>query len=435
MNQVHKENLTTVDNALPNRSAPDMEIFGMEGIPEDILQAHNQRISHEFFAAEAERRAMTGNPGPGAGSNKPQGTGVKKPKFESPADLKKRLAEHKAKKAAAEANGSISSDPNTPAVSSSFPSDNMCNSANHINQTGSATPPVFNAPFPAPTAASPQQATFPQPYAPHPVPVPAPPFYGTQQSPPYVYGEAFGGAPPPVGAFPPGQFPPQPQFSPPPQQAMTPGYPYQGFPLPGGPGPAGLPHSGSPFNPPYNQRGPPPANPPVQQQPPAQQRQNSLPAAPGLPQRPNFNAPHVSREQLAEMHQGNVHAAGEQQTQPFTSQASANATAQSVDELISSAEAHAAQNQSQTPVAVTPTPAPEKPASAEKKADGEGKKAKKEARLVYSDQETSPEEKMSAIPKYHFTPDKGGEMYLGPVEAAVTGPVQDADTILDPQDR
>lgn len=115
MNQVHKENLTTVENALPNRSAADIEIFGMEGIPEDILQAHNQRISHEFFAAEAERRAISGNPAPGGASGNQQGggSGVKKPKFESPADLKKRLAEHKARKAA-EAGGSVSSDPNTP---------------------------------------------------------------------------------------------------------------------------------------------------------------------------------------------------------------------------------------------------------------------------------------------------------------------------------
>ncbi|KAG9621158.1 hypothetical protein KCU64_g21372, partial [Aureobasidium melanogenum] len=44
MNQVHKENLTTVENALPNRSAPDIEIFGMEGIPDDVMQQHNQRV-------------------------------------------------------------------------------------------------------------------------------------------------------------------------------------------------------------------------------------------------------------------------------------------------------------------------------------------------------------------------------------------------------
>ena len=113
---MHKETLTTVENALPNRATPDIEIFGMEGIPEDILAAHNARISEQFFAAEAQRRAITGNHG-GGGSNNAGGAGVKKPKFESPAELKARLAEHKAKKAAEiAAGGSVSSGTNTPVV-------------------------------------------------------------------------------------------------------------------------------------------------------------------------------------------------------------------------------------------------------------------------------------------------------------------------------
>lgn len=110
MNQVHKENLTTVENALPNRSAPDIEIFGMEGIPDDVMQQHNQRVSHEFFAAEADRRAATGNPVPGSSIQGAAGT--KKPKLESPAELKARLAEHKARKAA-EKSG-LGSAPDTP---------------------------------------------------------------------------------------------------------------------------------------------------------------------------------------------------------------------------------------------------------------------------------------------------------------------------------
>lgn len=109
MTQVHKETLTTIENALPNRAGLDVEIFGMEGIPDDVVQAHNQRVLQNFAQAEAERRAATGNAAPGSA-----GAGaLKKPKFESPADLKKRLAEHKAKKAAEEAAG-ISSGGNTP---------------------------------------------------------------------------------------------------------------------------------------------------------------------------------------------------------------------------------------------------------------------------------------------------------------------------------
>jgi len=109
MTQVHKETLTVIENALPNRSGLDVEIFGMEGIPDEVIQSHNQRVLQQFAQAEAERRAATGNAGPGGA-----GAGAaKKPKFESPSDLKKRLAEHKAKKAAEETAG-ISSGGNTP---------------------------------------------------------------------------------------------------------------------------------------------------------------------------------------------------------------------------------------------------------------------------------------------------------------------------------
>ena len=104
MTQVHKESLTTIENALPNRAGLDVEIFGMEGIPDDVTQTHNQRVVQQHVQAEAERRAATGNPGPGA-VGEGGGGGGKKPKFESPSDLKKRLAEHKAKKAAEEAAG------------------------------------------------------------------------------------------------------------------------------------------------------------------------------------------------------------------------------------------------------------------------------------------------------------------------------------------
>jgi hypothetical protein len=97
MNQVHKETLSSVENALPNRAGLDYEIFGMEGIPEDVVASHNQRVLQQFYEAEAERRAASGQPAPG--SNDSTG-GIKKPKFESPGDLKKRLAEHKARKAA-----------------------------------------------------------------------------------------------------------------------------------------------------------------------------------------------------------------------------------------------------------------------------------------------------------------------------------------------
>lgn len=108
MTQVHKETLGSIENALPNRAGPDIEIFGMEGIPDDIVTSHQQRVIGQFAQAEADRRAVTGNPAPGANASS-----GKKAKFESPSDIKKRLEEHKAKKAAEQAAG-ISSGDNTP---------------------------------------------------------------------------------------------------------------------------------------------------------------------------------------------------------------------------------------------------------------------------------------------------------------------------------
>merc|ERR1712230_233615 len=47
MNQVHKETLTSVDNSLPNRQGLEVEIFGMEGIPDDVpLHNPSLRINH-----------------------------------------------------------------------------------------------------------------------------------------------------------------------------------------------------------------------------------------------------------------------------------------------------------------------------------------------------------------------------------------------------
>ncbi len=105
MTQVHKETLTSIENALPNRSNLDVEIFGMEGIPEDVVSSHTTRVHSQISQAEAERRAATGNPPPGSGANT-----AKKPKRESADELKKRLAEHKAKKAAEQATAISSGD-------------------------------------------------------------------------------------------------------------------------------------------------------------------------------------------------------------------------------------------------------------------------------------------------------------------------------------
>ncbi|KAL8320752.1 hypothetical protein RB597_007154 [Gaeumannomyces tritici] len=93
MNQVHKETLDRVENAIDGRDGLDIEIFGMEGVPEDLLNQHRTKIITDFYSAQEERRAATGNPP--AGTQGP----AKKLKMETPEELKKRLAEHKARRA------------------------------------------------------------------------------------------------------------------------------------------------------------------------------------------------------------------------------------------------------------------------------------------------------------------------------------------------
>ncbi|KAL1901027.1 hypothetical protein Sste5346_002092 [Sporothrix stenoceras] len=104
MNQVHKETLSQVENALEGREGLDVEIFGMEGIPEDVLVQHTQQITDDFHKNRADRQAATGNPPPGANT---QGGPLKKIKMETAEELKARLASWRAqadaRKAAAEA--------------------------------------------------------------------------------------------------------------------------------------------------------------------------------------------------------------------------------------------------------------------------------------------------------------------------------------------
>ncbi|CEJ94303.1 Putative RING-6 like protein [[Torrubiella] hemipterigena] len=67
LNQVHKETLTQVENALPNRQGLEVEIFGMEGVPADALEQHRARLLQNYYAAQERRRVETGNPIGGQG--------------------------------------------------------------------------------------------------------------------------------------------------------------------------------------------------------------------------------------------------------------------------------------------------------------------------------------------------------------------------------
>ncbi|OAA69142.1 Zinc finger, C2H2-like protein [Cordyceps fumosorosea ARSEF 2679] len=99
MNQVHKETVNQVENALPNRQGLEVEIFGMEGVPQEVLEQHRTRIIQNFYQAQESRRIATGNPLPGQSLS--GGAGArKKIQYETAAALLQRLAEWRAHKKA-----------------------------------------------------------------------------------------------------------------------------------------------------------------------------------------------------------------------------------------------------------------------------------------------------------------------------------------------
>ncbi|KAJ5139738.1 hypothetical protein N7448_003146 [Penicillium atrosanguineum] len=256
MSQVHKEQLTEIENALPNRAGLDVEIFGMEGVPDDVLHAHQQRVAAQFAQAEAERQAATGNPPSGSVGGQP----AKKPKLEDMSEMKRRLAEHRAKKA--EAAGGGSSGSATPA-SSGPPAPQATKTEDAYVRT---TPPLHLRLFLHLWLRN--HILTPPPYG----GAPATP-YQQIASPVYqTFSPVSGQVPGAVAPYPPAGYPPQ-----------MPGYP-----------PA-LAYGAPPFpqHPISADSTPPP-------------RPGSLPTPSGLPQRPAFGAPTVNAQQLQQMHMGHA---------------------------------------------------------------------------------------------------------------------------------
>ncbi|OAX82584.1 hypothetical protein ACJ72_03061 [Emergomyces africanus] len=399
MSQVHKETLSAVDNALPNRSSLDIEIFGMEGVPEDVLQAHNQRVLTQYHQAEAERRAVTGNPAPGVQGG---GSQPKKPKFESPAELKKRLAEHKAK-LAEQAAGSSSGDV-TPL------------GAGHGLQTASpayVSTPQYPTTSQLPLNGSGQPYPYPQPYG-HSGATYPPGAASFQKQPDYA-SPVYAQYPPPVQQFPTTQFSP-PQMSP--QQ-----FPPAASTLPQRPLGTKTPPVSFQQQQQSLRTQTPPQTSPFPSRPP------NLPTAPSLPQRPSFGAPQVNAFQMQQLHHGQP-SYGIEKSQSSRSPSgplpAGEQPSTSIDDLISGAAKQADEIAGKSP---TPTGKPE---------DGIGEKpAKKEkekpkaTRMVYSDNEISPEEKMARLPRYAFVPKRKEETVLEDATTAAAAGVNTASDHLE----
>lgn len=212
-----------------------------------------------------------------------------------------------------------------------------------------------------------------------------------QQPPPFAQQPpAFGspGGPPPFGG--------NPAFGPPQQYSASPAPPIgQAFlpPFQGGPP---QPYPSTSPQPPFTQQGqfqPPSNGTPLQ----VTQRPSSLPAPPGLPQRPAFEPPPLTATEMEKLHQGQVPESDEPPQQNHPTGASPN--------------------QAYTNVGITPGAgkvdglgsAVAKAVDAfPKLSKEEERKAKKEReknmKLIYSDNEVSPEEKMAEMPRYAFAP-------------------------------
>ncbi|KAF3394104.1 Protein SUPPRESSOR OF FRI 4 [Penicillium rolfsii] len=387
MSQVHKEQLTEIENALPNRSGLDVEIFGMEGVPEDVLQAHQQRVAAQFHQAEAERQAVTGNPPAGSGAG-PQPN--KKPKLEDVSDLKARLAAHRAKRAEA-ANGDSSGEATSPgaAQSVSTPTTYVSHSVSRkYMQSAELTALIQGQPAtasPVQQQPPPVSLAYPPPYGGAAVPATAP--YPHQTASP-VY-PSFS----PPGAAP---YTPSPVAAAP----FIPGYPPQPYTQPTAP----MSYGATP--PPFPHQQTPPTDPSLPPRP------GSLPTLAGLPQRPAFAAPPINAQQMQQMHMGHPAPPA-----PMPGHANGNASqtpgqvSSSVDDLISSAAKEAA--------------AAEKPAKKDKA---------KNTRMIYSDENTSPEEKMAKLARYAFSRQMfQKETAPGEIPGSiVVGTIRDQDTVVDP---
>ncbi|KAF2124506.1 hypothetical protein P153DRAFT_326771 [Dothidotthia symphoricarpi CBS 119687] len=141
MSQVHKENLTHVENAIPGRQGLELEIFGMEGVPAEIIDLQNQQVTQKHFAEEQERARITGNPVRGQYAN---GTVPpnKRPKVtESLEEIEERADKFRHDRK----NGILPPPPVVEAVQ---------------NPTPPAAQPPYGAPSPFPPAAYPPQQAF-----------------------------------------------------------------------------------------------------------------------------------------------------------------------------------------------------------------------------------------------------------------------------------
>ncbi|KAI5367100.1 Putative Zinc finger C2H2-type [Septoria linicola] len=155
MQQVHKEELLEVPNAMDGRRDPSVEIFAEVGVPESFKQARTASVMQYYHKKARDHRIATGNPLPGEvppeEAQKPKRRRMEDEKDSLKARLAAMAAQRKAAKEAEAAGLPIPTAAATPPAS-----------VTPINGTAAAAPAEVIPPpsFPAPTGAFP---TFPSP--------------------------------------------------------------------------------------------------------------------------------------------------------------------------------------------------------------------------------------------------------------------------------
>ncbi|KAL9093071.1 MAG: hypothetical protein Q9165_004209 [Trypethelium subeluteriae] len=397
LNQVHKDTLDEVEGAVVSRRDPTLEIFAMEGIPDDILQAHRQRVILKFHEAQAAHQALTGNPPSGGAA----GHASKKLKQETAEEIKQRVAarvaESKARRAAKLETRNAGGDATT--------GQEM---GQNQEQFPATSAPYNQPPYPGSQVSPPQQA-FPQPYS----------------QPQYSYSQPSAALQSPFT-----QTPPQPQsaFGPPGQQYPAPGQNYNAQQYPGpatsfqqpfqtGPSRFG---TGSPA--PINQFQAPP-----QRQSPVDNnnipRQNNLTLAPGLPPRPAFGAPSVNAFEMQQLHHGHMPGQSSAPSQ-HVQQTPTQTPNPEMQKYLSETHQVPANTISPNGLASgTAQHSENATTSANQEAPRPDKKGQnKRTTMIYPDDEVSPEEKLSELPRYVFHRPPI-ETRMGDVEAKQTNPV------------
>lgn len=62
--QVHKQNIRRIPNAMPGRDSTEVEVYGMEGVPDELLTEQHKRM--RYGPAAPAPLAMSGPGGRGA---------------------------------------------------------------------------------------------------------------------------------------------------------------------------------------------------------------------------------------------------------------------------------------------------------------------------------------------------------------------------------